>query len=142
MPYGTDDGDQIQMTLSPFDYLNSINMTKKDIMVDDQAEKEYVPFIVNRGLSYFQDTVHIANEMNKLSHLDSKLQYLFYINIISKRKRFSKWMKASENENLEVVKQYYGYSNQQAKSALSLLSQAQIDELKDRRYEGGRTKAK
>ena len=130
------------MTLSPFDYLNSINMTKKDIMVDDQAEKEYVPFIVNRGLSYFQDTCIIANEMNKLGHLDSKLQYLFYINIISKKKRFSKWMKASENENLEVVKQYYGYSNQQAKSALSLLSQDQIDELKDRRYEGGRTKAK
>ena len=130
------------MTLSPFDYLNSINMTKKDIMVDDQAEKEYVPFIVNRGLSYFQDTCIIANEMNKLGHLDSKLQYLFYINIISKKKRFSKWMKASENENLEVVKQYYGYSNQQAKSALSLLSQAQIDELKDRSYEGGRTKAK
>ncbi|HIG58260.1 MAG TPA: DNA polymerase [Flavobacteriales bacterium] len=130
------------MSLSPFDYLNSINMTKNDIMVDEQAEKEYVPFIVNRGLSYFQDAVHIANEMNRLNHLDPKLQYLFYINIVNKKKRFSKWMKASEDENLETVKTYYGYSNKQAKSALSLLSQTQIDELKLRRYEGGRTKAK
>ncbi|HIK67702.1 MAG TPA: DNA polymerase [Flavobacteriales bacterium] len=130
------------MSLSPFDYLNSINMTKNDIMVDEQAEKEYVPFIVNRGLSFFQDTTHIANEMNRLNHLDSKLQYLFYINIVNKKKRFSKWMKASEDKNLETVKTYYGYSNKQAKSALSLLSQGQIDELKDRSYEGGRTKAK
>ena len=75
--------------MSPFDYLNAINYTKKDIMVDDFAEKEYNPFIVNRGLSYFKDTVLYANEMNKNHTLDHRLQFDFLINIIRKKKRWS-----------------------------------------------------
>ena len=87
---------------NPFDYVNSINITKKDIMADDIAEKGYPPFMVNRALSYFNDTVLFANEMNINHHIDNKLQYHFLINIIKKKKRFSKWLKPQEVENLEL----------------------------------------
>lgn len=123
--------------MSPFDYLNAINDTKIDIMVDDVAEKQYNAFMVNRGLSYFVDTVLIANEMNRNHHLDNRLQFAFCINSIRKRKRFSKWNKPQEVESLEVVKEYYGYSNEKAKSALSILSQSQIELIKQKLYTGG-----
>lgn len=126
--------------MNPFEYLNAINTTKKDIMVDDVAEKEYNAFMVNRGLSYFSDTVLIANEMNLNHHLDSRLQFDFFINIIKKKKRFSKWLKARDIENLEIIKQYYGYSDEKAKSVLSLFDHDQIDEMKNRIYKGGKRK--
>ena len=127
--------------MSPFDYLNAINLTKKDIMVDDIAEKEYNSFIINRGLSFFTDTVLYANEMNRNHHIDNRLQFDFFINIIRKKKRFSKWFKSTEDENISILKEYYGYSNEKAKSVLSLLSINQIEDLKQRIYKGGRTKA-
>ena len=123
---------------SPFDFLNAINYTKKDIMVDDIAEEKYSAFMVNRGLSYFQDTVCIANEMNINHHLDSRLQNDFLINIIRKKKRFSKWNKPEVVSDLEVVKEYYGYSNEKAKAALSLLTKEQLVILKKKVYKGGR----
>ena len=124
--------------MSPFDYLNAINNSKVDIMVDDLAEKDYSSFMVNRGLSYFQDTAIYANEMNKYHHLDSRLQFDFLINIIRKRKRFSKWLKSSESDSLNVVKEYYGYSNEKAKQVLSLLTDHQLIELKQRMSKGGK----
>jgi hypothetical protein len=127
--------------MSPFDYVNAINYNKKDIMVDDLAEKEYNPFIINKALSFFSDTILFANEMNKYHHLDSRLQFDFFINIIKKKQRFSKWLKPSEVENLELIKNYYGYSNEKAKSVLTVLSNEQIDELKTRMNKGGRTKS-
>ena len=126
--------------MNPFDYLNAINSTKKDIMVDDISEKDYNAFMVNRGLSYFADTVLYANEMNRAHHLDGRLQFDFLINITRKKKRFSKWFKATDDENLNVIKEYYGYSNEKAKSVLSLLNNKQIENLKHRIYKGGRTK--
>ena len=124
--------------MNPFEYLKAINESKKDIMIDDLAEKEYNSFIVNRGLSYFKDTILYANEMNRYHHLDSRLQFDFLINIIRKKKRWSKWIKASEVDNLELIKEYYGYSNEKAKSALSLMSNDQIEQLKMRIYKGGK----
>ena len=126
--------------MSPFDYLNSINLTKKDIMVDDISEKEYNPFIINRGLSFFADTILYANEMNVIHHIDNRLQFDFFINIINKKKRFTKWIKPQEISNLELIKEYYGYSNQKAKSVLSLLSDEQIEEMKQRIFKGGQRK--
>jgi hypothetical protein len=123
--------------MSPFDYINAISDTKIDIMVDDVAEKQYNAFMVNRGLSYFVDTVLIANEMNRNHHLDNRLQFAFCINSVRKRKRFSKWNKPQEVESLEVVKEYYGYSNEKAKSALTILSQSQIELIKQKLYTGG-----
>ena len=126
--------------MSPFDYLNAINVTKKDIMVDDISEKAYAPFMVNRGLSYFPDTVLFANEMNVNHHIDHRLQFDFFINIINKKKRFSKWAKPIDIENLELIKEYYGYSNEKAKAVLSLLTNDEINELKLRIYKGGKRK--
>ena len=124
--------------MNPFDYLKAINETKKDIMVDDIAEREYNPFIINRGLSFFKDTILYANEMNRYHHLDNRVQFDFFINIIRKKKRWSKWIKASDIDNLELIKEYYGYSNEKAKSALSLMSNEQLEQLKQRIYKGGK----
>ena len=126
--------------MSPFDYLKAINETKKDIMVDDVSEKEYNAFIINRGLSFFNDTVIYANEMNKYHHLDNRLQFDFFINIIRKKKRWSKWIKSSDIDNLELIKEYYGYSNAKAKSVLSLLNNEQLEQLTQRIYKGGKRK--
>jgi hypothetical protein len=126
--------------MNPFDYINSINSTKKDIMVDDLAEKGYNPFITNRSLSYFPDTVLLANEMNRYHHLDKKLQYHFFINTIRKRKRFAKFIKPSEVQDIEVIKEYYGYSDEKAKQVLSLLNGSQLSELHLRINKGGKSK--
>ena len=124
--------------MNPFEYLNAINMTKQDIMVDDIAEKGYNSFIVNRSLSYFNDTVLYANEINVNHHIDNRLQFDFFINIVRKKKRFSKFMKPETVSDVEAVKEYYGYSNEKAKSALTLLTSDQINELKKKVYKGGR----
>ena len=124
--------------MNPFEYLKAINDTKKDIMVDDIAEKGYNSYMVNRGLSYFNDTVIIANEMNRYHHIDNRLQFDFFINIVRKRKRFSKWLKPETVSDVEVVKEYYGYSNDKSRQALSLLTSDQINELRKKVYKGGR----
>ena len=124
--------------MNPFEYCNAINYTKKDIMIDDIAEKAYSPYMVNRQLSYFPDTVLAANEMNRNHHIDNRLQFDFFINIIRKRKRFSKWYKPETVSDLEAVKKYYGYSNEKARQVLTLLNTDQINELKRKVTTGGR----
>ena len=124
--------------LSPFDFLKSINDTKKNIMQLPEHEKMYVPFVTNRSLSYFPDTVLLANEMNRYHHIDSKLQYQFLINIVRKRKRFSKWVKPEIENDIESVKEYYGYSNDKARQVLSLLSSEQLTIIRDKVNKGGR----
>ena len=124
--------------MNPFEYANAINYTKKDIMIDDIAEKSYNPFMINRQLSYFPDTVLAANEMNRNHHLDNRLQFDFFINIIRKRKRFSKWFKPEQISDLDVVKKYYGYSNEKAHQVLTILTTDQIKELKRKVMTGGR----
>jgi hypothetical protein len=126
--------------VNPFEYIKAINDSKKDIMVDELSEKGYNPFIINRNFSFFIDTVLYANEMNRHHHLDNRLQFDFFINIIKKKKRFSKWMKPQDVENLELIKTYYGYSNDKAKSILSLLDNKQIEELKQRINQGGKSR--
>jgi len=106
--------------ISPFDFLNSINETKEDLMVDDKAESQYSPYIVNRGLSFSKDTVMLANAMNQMHHLDKKIQYDFLRTAVRKARRRHKWMK-SEVENIDTVKKYYGYSTEKAKNALKVL---------------------
>ena len=124
--------------MNPFEYANAINYTKKNIMVDDLAEKAYLPYMMNRQLSYFPDTVLAANEMNRNHHLDNRLQFDFFINIIRKRKRFSKWFKPEQISDLDAVKIYYGYSNEKARQIITLLSTEQINELKHKVAKGGR----
>jgi hypothetical protein len=126
--------------MNPFEYVNAINDTKKDLMVDEVTEKAYIPFTINRSLSYFSDTVLAANEMNRNHHLDKKLQFSFLINIVRKRKRFSKWDKPELVNDVEVVKEYYGYSNEKARQVLPLLTSDQILNLREKVTKGGRRK--
>lgn len=122
--------------MKPFDFVNSINFTKKNMMRDtandDLAEKSYVPFLTNRSLSYFTDTLLYANEMNKLHQLDNKLQYEFFLNTIRKKKRFAKWAKADNSDDLEMISNFYNISVTKAKAALSILSDQQLSEIKDK----------
>ena len=99
-----------------------------------------MPFTINRSLSYFNDTVLIANEMNKHAAIDKKLQYHFLINIVRKRKRFSKWNKPELVNDVDVVKEYYGYSNEKARQVLPLLTSDQIMNLREKVNKGGRTR--
>lgn len=124
--------------MNPFDYVTAINYTKENLIVDDLTEKSYAPYMTNRSLSYFQDTVAASNVMNQYHHLDKKLQFDFLINIIRKRKRFSKWIKPEIIDDLEAVKEYYGYSNDKAKNVLSLLSTDQLETIKRRIHKGGK----
>jgi hypothetical protein len=120
--------------MNPFELIKSISNTKKDIL---ENEKDYNAFMVNRGLSYFPDTVIYANEMNRFHHLDGRLQYQFLINTIRKRNRFSKWNKSIESENINAIKQYYGYSNEKARDVLPLLSNDKLKTLRGRIQHGG-----
>ena len=120
--------------MNPFELIKSISNTKKDIL---ENEKDYNAFMVNRGLSYFPDTVIYANEMNRFHHLDSRLQYHFLINTIRKRNRFSKWNKNVESEKLQIVKEYYGYSNEKARDILPLLSNEHLNIIRGRIQHGG-----
>ena len=128
----------IRMKIELKDWLNSINQNKKNIMDEDPSSiKEYAPYIINRCLSGHIDCLMYANEMNKLSSLDKKLQYDFFINIIRKKKRFSPWLKQEKIKDLEVVKSYYGYSNEKAKQALKILTKEQLDFIKSKLETGG-----
>lgn len=126
-----------QPSISPFDFINSINYSKENLIIDDWSEKQYVPYIVNRGLSFGSDTVIQANEMNSRPHLDKKLQYQFLINIIRPKKRFNKWIKAEKIEAMELVKSYYGYSTEKAKQAISILSKEQLEIIRKKLEKGG-----
>jgi hypothetical protein len=121
------------------DWLNSINTSKNNIMDENpDVVKEYAPYIINRCMSGHLDTILLANEMNINSQLDKKMQYDFFINIVRPRKRFSPWLKKEKIESLEIIKQYYGYSEEKAKSALKILTQDQIDFIKQKMNRGGK----
>tara|TARA_B100001123_G_C15179515_1_gene974793 strand:+ start:461 stop:841 length:381 start_codon:yes stop_codon:yes gene_type:complete len=123
--------------MSPFDYLKAINETKEDVMLTSQDEKKYSSFIVNRGLSFFMDTIFQSNEVNRNHHLDSRLQFDYLLNSIRQKKRYSKWLKPEKLNDLEVVKEYYGFSNGKAKDALSVLSKDELAFIKDKLNQGG-----
>ena len=122
----------------PFDYVQSISYNKKNLMIDDITEKSYLPFVINRSLSYFPDTVLIANEMNVSNHIDNRMQYDYYMNIVRKRKRFSKWAKATASNDIEAVKQYYGYSEEKARQIMPLLTPDNINTIKKKVDKGGK----
>ena len=123
--------------MSPLEFIKAINETKEDVMVDDVSEKKYSPFIVNRGLSFFMDTIFQVNELNRNHHLDSRLQFDYLLNSVRKKRRYSKWLKPEKLQDLDVVKEYYGFSNEKAKDALSTLSEDQLAFIKDKLNQGG-----
>ena len=126
--------------MNPLEYIASISNTKKDLMVDEDAENGYSPFMCNRGLSYYQDTVLFANQMNINSHLDNRLQYDFLRGAIRPRKRFSKWHKKTVPAKIEVIREYYGYSDNKAESVADLISDDDIKHMKSVLSKGGKKK--
>jgi hypothetical protein len=124
---------------TPFDFLNAINFTKEDMFQDPQSNKDYKSFLVNRGLSYFHDTVMYANEMNRYPDLSNQQQFSFLIYSISKKKRFSKWApKETVSDDLENVCSFYGYSKREAKSVLNILTLEQLNYIREKQYKGGK----
>lgn len=124
-------------SISPFDFINAINHTKDQLITDDWSERQYNPYVVNKGLSYGPDTAIQANEMNSRPHLDKKLQFLFLLNTIRPRKRYNKWIKAETIEAIEVIKEYYGYSTEKARQVLPLLDETKISYLREKIKKGG-----
>ena len=120
------------------DWLNSINFTKQNLLEEDpDVIKDYPPYIINRCLSGHLDCIMFTNEMNKYSSLDKDMQYIFYLNTLRKKKRFSPWLRKDKVTDLEIIKQYYGYSNEKALQALKILTPEQITFIKQRLDTGG-----
>lgn len=126
--------------MSFFDYLNAINSTKKDLLKEDPlSEKDYVPFMINRGLSYFTDTILYANEMNKYASIPKRWQFDFYLNAIKQKKRFSKWAKKDENsDDVKLIMLAYNYSAEKASSVLDLFTEEQLTSLRQHYSCGGK----
>ena len=122
------------------DYINAINVSKEPLLdsEDEQWEKKFAPFIVNKCVAPFEDTIMLVNEINQLHHLDKKLQFDFLINSLRTRKRYTPWMKAKKLKNLEYVKEFYGYNNEKAKAALDILDDEQISAIKKKLNKGGK----
>ena len=122
------------------DYLNSINLNKKNLMEDDDPawEKNYPAYVINKCLSHHMDTIMFANEMNQYPNLDKKLQYDFFINTVRSRKRFSPWGKKEKVKDIELVKEFYGYSTEKAMQALRILTDNQLIVIKDKLNKGGK----
>ena len=121
------------------EYLNAINFTKKNLMDSDDLlwQKKYPAFIVNKILSGFQDTVMLVNEMNRNHFVDKDMQFQFLLNSIRSKKRFSPFLRASKLKNIDLVKEYYGYSNEKAKTVLDILTKDQLKLIKEKLYKGG-----
>ena len=121
------------------DYLPAINHTKKNLMNSDDPmwEKKCPAFMVNKILSGFSDTIMLTNEMNRNHFLDRDMQFQFLLNSIRSKKRFTPYVRRSKIKDIECVKEYYGYSNDKAKSALDILTKEQLKLIKERLYKGG-----
>ena len=130
-------------TMSPFDFINDINFGKKNLLKDDYKgilEKEYNSFIINRGLSYFSDTVLYANEMNLRHELDKRMQNDYLLHSIRSKKRFSKWVKNKKEERVDLIKQYFNYSNQKAREVLDIITDEEYNQIKQAFETGGTSK--
>lgn len=121
------------------DWLNSINFNKENLIKNDpDCAKQYPPFIVNKCLSGHVDAIMFSNEMNKYHFLDKDMQYSFLLNSLRKKKRFSPWIHKEKIDDLDAIKQYYGYSNEKSKEALRILSKEQISFIKSKIEKGGK----
>ena len=114
------------------DILNSINFGKNDLFGDNEEvmNKAYVPFVINRSLSYHTDGVLLANEMNKHTHIDKRMQYDFYRHALTKGKRFSKWHKSENDDDLDLLAKHYRCSRVKAEEIKKTLSDSQIESIR------------
>lgn len=123
---------------TPFDFVKSITQTKENIWNNEETDKgQYVPFIVNKSLSSFPDCLFFSNEMNQYPELDKDMQYLYYLNIIRQSKRFSKWLKKTDDDNLGWIREYYRCNKSRAREILKILTTEQLEEIKNKMNTGG-----
>ena len=123
--------------MTPFDFVNSINQTKKDLFNDSEtSETSYVPFVVNKSLSYFPETILLANDMNK-SHIENKLQYHYLLNTVRPGKRYAKWVKREDDSDREAIREFYGYNMEKTIQALQILTPEHISYIKQKLQRGG-----
>ncbi len=127
--------------LSPFDFMNAASHSKKDIIGESDnpelTEKQYNAFIVNRGFTYFEDTILHANEMNQRHELFPGAQFEYYRSVLRKRKRFSKWHKAEKNNDLDAIQEVYECNRTVAKMYLKVLTEEQLKSVHERLVIGG-----
>lgn len=127
--------------LTPFDFIKSASQTKKDLIREadypDQVEKQYNAYIINRGFTYFEDTILHANEMNMRHHLFNDAQYRYYLGILRPRNRFSKWHKAEKNNDLDAIQEVYSVNRTVAKQYLKALSKDQLKQIHTKLEKGG-----
>lgn len=128
--------------LTPFDFVNAINQSKRDLIADSEdpaaTEAQYVPYIVNRTFSYFQETVLYANEMNINHHLDKAPQFQFYLSSLRPRKRFAKWHKPDADDRITLIREYYGCSFAVAQQYADVLSTDAVEAIRSRLNQGGK----
>lgn len=128
-----------EKSIGLWDYVNSISHNKKDLLEEDPSSfGAYDTFMINRALSQFPDTILYANELNQVPGVDKDQHYYCLINIIRPRKRYAKWPKKLKDNDVDAVKEYYGFNTAKAESATSLLSSNQLDEIRGRLQKGGR----
>lgn len=131
-PEQTEEVEQKVKKLSPFDFLNSINFSKTDLIrdeygINEEREKQYSSFLINRGLSYFVDTIEHSQNMNMYdSFLDPIMANDYYLNSVRKRKRFSKWAKKINNKTIETIMEFYQVSYQKAIDFSKILTKEQL----------------
>lgn len=130
------------MTHTLSDYLNAINVSKEPLLdiSESYTKQSYPPFVVTRCLSYFPDTLFAANEMNTRPLIDSKMHFDFLRGAVRPRKRFSKWLKREDDSRVAALVEYYGISSRKAREALSVLSEADLEEIVAAVDKGGRSK--
>jgi len=121
----------------PFKFVNAINYTKENLVEDPENRSEYSPFLTNKSLSYFPETILYANEMNLHNQVDNDLQFSYLLNSVPKGKRFSKWVKPKKIEDLEAIMEYFDYGRVKAEEALKILSDDDITMIYSRTYRGG-----
>ena len=124
------------MSDNPFEFINSISYKKNNLLKEQYSEKDYPSFLVNKGLSLYADTILYANEINRRPWIDNKLAYDFYLNSIRPRKRYSNWFKKTKDEDLELLKVYYKCSESKALEYLKVLSETQLEKLRERLIKG------
>lgn len=125
--------------MTPFDFIKAISYSKENLFEDPQAKKDYITFVVNRGLSYFTDTLFYANEMNRFNDIDEDQQFNFLMNSCTKKKRYSPWAKKPiENDDLEAICSYYGYSKRLAKNVINTITEEQMVFIRDKFCKGGK----
>lgn len=127
--------------LTPFDFIKSASHSKKDLIREseypEQIEKQYNAYIVNRGFSYFEDTILHANEMNMRAHLFNDAQYRYYLGVLRSRNRFSKWHKAEKNVDLDAIQEVYSVNRTVAKMYLKTLSKDDLKRVHEKLQKGG-----